>query len=171
MIGVYLDLLEQLFLVRRLQAWHRNELRRLIKTPKLHFMDTGLLAAAQGLTPEKLVLDRGAFGPLLETFVFAELQRLASWSEGAVRFSHYRDKDQFEVDIVMENEAGEVVGIEIKAAATVTQKDFRGLRRLAEATGSAFRLGVVLYDSDQLVGFGEALYAAPLSNLWSSKRQ
>ncbi len=166
----YLGLLEQLFLIRRLQPWHRNELSRLIKTPKLHFIDTGLLAASRALTIEKLLVDRSALGPLLETFVFAELLRLASWSDAALRFSHYRDKDQLEVDIVIENEGGDIVGVEVKASATVTRNDFRGLRRLAEATGAAFKLGVVLYDSDQPVAFGDKFLAAPISTLWSSSR-
>ncbi|MDP1598537.1 ATP-binding protein [Phenylobacterium sp.] len=163
----YLDVLEQLFLVRRLEPWHRNDLSRLIKTPKLHFMDSALLAAARGVTAERITAERALFGPILETFVFAELQRLASWSESRMRFSHYRDKDQLEVDIVLENEEGGMVGIEVKAAATVTAADFKGLKRLADIAGETFRLGVVLYDGDQTVSFGDNLLAAPIASLWA----
>jgi uncharacterized protein len=163
----YLEVLEQLFLLRRLEPWRRNDLSRLIKTPKLHFLDSALLAAAKAVTAERIAADRALVGAILETFVFAELQRLASWSEEAVRFSHYRDKDQLEVDIVLENEEGAMVGVEVKAAATVAAADFKGLKRLADITGKAFRLGVVLYDGDQTISFGDGLLAAPIASLWA----
>lgn len=166
-VETYLEVLEQLFLVRRLEPWHRNDLNRLIKTPKLHFMDSGLLATAKAVTAERIAVERGLFGPILETFVFAELQRLASWSDDRVRFSHYRDKDQLEVDIVLESEDGDIVGVEVKAAATVTAADFKGLKRLADIAGKPFRLGVVLYDGDQTISFGDNLLAAPIASLWA----
>lgn len=162
----YLGILEQLFVIYRLQPWHTNQLKRLIKTPKLHFLDTGLLAALQGLTPEKLQSDRGLFGPVLETFVLTELQKQASWSGYRFQFSHFRNKEKNEVDIVMQDRSGRIVGIEVKASATVTNTDFTGLRRLAEGSKSRFALGLVLYDHDKLIPFGERLYAAPISVLW-----
>ena len=79
---------------------------------------------------------------------------------------HYRDKDQDEVDVVVENDRGALIGIEIKAAATVVTADFRGLRKLAVASREAFRLGVVLYDGERIVPFGERLFAAPISCVW-----
>jgi len=163
----YLDVLEQLFLVKRLEPWHRNDLSRLIKTPKLHFMDSALLGAARAVTAEKVAEDRSLFGSVLETFVFAELQRLAAFYDDRLRFSFYRDKDQVEVDVVMENEANEMVAIEVKAAATVTSADFKGLRRLADLN-KGFRAGIVLYDGDQTVAFGENLFAAPVAALWAA---
>lgn len=164
----YLAVLEQLFLIRRIEPWHRNPLNRLIKTPKLHFLDSGLLAASVGVTPARIADDRAIFGPLLETFVLGEILRLATWSTASPSVHHYRDKDQDEVDIVLEDAAGTLVGIEVKAAATVRTADFRGLRKIAAATGTAFRLGLVLYDGDTLVPFGERLFAAPLSCLWNA---
>lgn len=164
----YVGVLEQLFLVRRVEPWYRNELKRLVKTPKLHFLDAGLLAALLGVTPEHIATDRALLGPLLETFVVAEVLKLATWSEVEPRLHHYRDKDQDEVDLVLDDQAGSLVGIEVKAAATVTAADFKGIRKLADATGKAFRAGMVLYDGDRVVGFGERLYAAPLSCLWAA---
>jgi hypothetical protein len=162
----YVGILEQLFLVRRLEPWFRNELKRLVKTPKLHFLDSGLLAALLAVTPERIAKDRMIFGKLLETFIFSEVLKLLSWTEGSFHASHYRDKDQDEVDLVLEDEAGAVVGIEVKASATVTAGDFKGLRKLAAACGAQFRLGVVLYDGDVAVPFGSSLHAAPVSCLW-----
>lgn len=162
----YVTILEQLFLVRRVEPWSRNRLKRLVKTPKLHFLDAGLLAALLGMTGERVVEDRSAFGPLLETFVFSEVMKQVAWLDETVAVYHYRDKDQDEVDIVVESDGGTLVGIEVKAAATVHAGDFKGLRKLAAASGDAFKLGVVLYDGDKTVPFAERMFAAPLSCAW-----
>jgi len=163
----YVGVLEQLFLVRRIEPWFRNHLKRLVKTPKLHFLDPGLLAAQLGVTPERIAADRSLLGPLLETFVVAEVLKLATWSDVDPIPYHYRDKDQDEVDLVLEDRAGTIVGLEVKAAATVTAADFKGLRKLADAAADGFRVGLVLYDGDHVVSFGDRLYAAPLSCLWA----
>ena len=163
----YVGVFESLFLVRTLRPWHDNQLKRLTKTPKLHFLDPGLLAALRDLTPDRLRADRTLFGALLETFVLAELQKLASWTDGRFEFSHFRDKEQNEVDIIIEDRRGRVVGIEVKAAATVTSSDFNGLRKLANACGDCFVLGLVLHDHDKTVPFGSRLAAAPISALWT----
>lgn len=163
----YVGILEQVYLVRRLEPWFRNQLKRLVKTPKLHFLDSGLLAALLGLTLERLTRDRAPFGALLETFVFAELAKLVTWNETPHGLSHYRDKDGEEVDVVIERDDGAVIGVEVKASATVNAKDFSGLHRLAAACGSAFRFGAVIYDGTQSVPFGDRFVAAPISCLWS----
>jgi predicted AAA+ superfamily ATPase len=70
------------------------------------------------------------------------------------------------VDVVIENAAGLVVGVEVKAAATVGSSDFAGLQRLAAACGRRFALGLVLHDHDKVVPFGKQLFAVPISALW-----
>jgi predicted AAA+ superfamily ATPase len=162
----YIGVLEQLFLLRRLDPWFRNRLKRLVKTPKLHFLDAGLLAAILGITEERIAKDRSIFGPVLEAFVFSEIMKQIAWLDGTYTLHHYRDKDQDEVDVVVENDRGEVVGLEVKAAATVTAGDFKGLRKLASASRDRFMLGVVLYDGESAVSFGERMFAAPISCLW-----
>ena len=162
----YIGILEQLYLVRRLEPWFRNRLKRLIKTPKLHFLDSGLLATLLAVTPERIRLDRGVFGSLLETFVYTELIKQIAWSGSGCALFHYRDKDQDEVDFVVEDDAGAVVGIEVKASATANASDFKGLRKLAETCGADFRSGLVLYDGDKSVPFGDRMFAAPLACLW-----
>lgn len=165
----YLGVFESLFIVHTLQPWFTNKLKRLTKSPKLHFLDAGLLAALRDISPDVVRKDKTSFGAVLETFVFSELQKIATWSEQRCSFSHYRDKDKNEVDIVLENRRGEVVGIEVKSSATVSSSDFSGMRKLAEACGDKFIQGLVLYDHDQVVPFAENMLAAPLSSLWSSK--
>lgn len=162
----YTGVFEQLFLVRTLPPWHNNALKRLTKKPKLHFLDSGLLAAMRGLTPERVAADRSNFGAVLETFVFAEVLKLVGWSNERFSLSHFRDKEQDEVDIVLEDRAGRIVGLEVKGSATVRNEDFAGLRKLAQAVGDRFAFGAVLYDHDQTVPFGERLAATPLSSLW-----
>lgn len=141
---------------------------RLIKTPKLHFGDTGLAAALLGLDSEDLQRDRATLGRLLETFVFQELRRQAGWEEAPVDFFHFREKDGKEVDIVLELGARGLAGVEVKATATVTAADFRGLRKLREAAGARFTAGVVLYDGETSLSFGEGLHAVPIRSLWES---
>ena len=121
------------------------------------------------VSPETVQKDKTPFGPILETFVFSELRKIASWSAQRCSFSHYRDKDKNEVDIVLENRRGEIVGIEVKSSATVSGDDFSGMRKLAEACGKKFVQGLVLYDHDQVVPFADNMFATPLSSLWSSK--
>ena len=162
----YITLLERVFLLESLSPWHSNRLSRLVKTPKLHLGDTGVACALLGLDADSLNRDRSMLGQMLETFVLQELRRQASWNEASITFHHFRDRDGAEVDIVLERGAHEVAGIEVKAAATVTASDFRGLRKLKEAAGKRFTSGVVLYDGEASVGFGEGFSAVPIRLLW-----
>lgn len=165
-IQEYVTLLERIFLLESVPPWHSNQLSRLVKTPKLHLGDTGMAAALLGYDAQSLSKDRPALGQLLETFVFQELRRQASWHEAPISFYHLRDKSGSEVDLVLERGAREIAGIEVKASATVTSSDFNGLRRLKDAAGDNFRAGVVLYDGEHSVGFGEKLHAVPIRRLW-----
>ncbi|MFP5383329.1 MAG: ATP-binding protein [Gammaproteobacteria bacterium] len=161
----YLAIFEQMFLLQRLPPWSGNGIARLVKTPKFHFLDSGLLAALRGASAQSLVRDRTAFGSLLESFVFSELLKMASWSDRPWRLSFFRDKDGHEVDFVIESDAGGLVGIEVKAAASVQANDFRGLRRLAVLAGGDFRAGIVLYDGRHTLPMGDGLWAVPLRTL------
>ena len=164
----YLGLLEQLFLVRRIEAWHRNDLKRLVKSPKLAFIDTGLLATLRGMDAAGVRADRTAFGGVLESYVFGEILKQIAWTGEDIRIAHFRDKDGMEVDLVLDNANRQCIGLEVKASATVRTGDFRGLRKLSEVAGAGFSAGYVLYDGDTVVPFGDRLFAVPLSILWSS---
>ena len=167
----YLGVLESLFLVHTLPPWYTNRLKRLTKSPKLHFLDSGLLAALRRITPDHLRRDRAQLGPLLETFVLSELRKLATWADDRYAFSHFRDKEGKEVDIVIENGRGDNVGVEVKASATVSKRDFSGLQHLAVGAGERFVMGIVLYDHDVSVSYGQQLAAVPISALWSESRR
>ena len=165
-IRSYITLLERVFLLEYLPPWHSNRLKRLVKAPKLHLGDTGLVCALLGIDAAGLAADRALLGQLLETFVYQELRRQASWRADIISFFHLRDRDGAEVDIVIERGTQALAGVEVKASATVTASDFRALRKLREATGSRFAGGVVLYDGEACVRFDDRLYAAPLRLLW-----
>lgn len=164
----YVTLLERVFLLERLPPWHSNHLSRLVKTPKLHMGDTGLACALLGMDGPQLYRNRESLGPLLESFVLQELKRQASWYPQPVSFFHFRDRDGVEVDIVMERGAGLLAGIKVKAAATVTDADFRGLHKLKQAAGKRFTKGIVLYDGEISASFGEGFYAVPIRRLWEA---
>ena len=146
--------------------WASNRLSRVVKTPKVQFVDSGLLSTLMDLTTGVVQQDRTRFGLVLENFVFAELLKHTTTAEGDYRLLYYRDHDQFKVDMVIENAAGHLVGVEIKAAAGIREKDLRGLKRLISVAGDVFRLGVILYDGTETLPLGDRLWAAPLSTLW-----
>lgn len=165
----YIFLLEKMFLLEKLPAWHRNRLKRLVKTPKLHVTDTGIACALMRMNAAALSANRPFYGQLLETWVLQELRRQLSGHPEPHVFSHYREKDGAEVDIVIERGAGALAGVEVKASATVRDSDFRGIRRLRDAAGERFSRGVVLYGGERNLRFGEGLYAVPLRSLWETE--
>lgn len=163
----YLSLLKILFIFDELPAWHKNEAKRLVKTPKMHMVDTGLLCSLKKITQDKIKKNPQLLGPLLENYVVCELRRQATWLEEALYFYHYRDKDKIEVDVVIENVIGDVIGIEVKASATVKKQDAKGLERLRMNAKNKFLIGILLYDGDHQIKFDENIYAIPIGALWS----
>lgn len=164
----YLALLETVFLVQRVPAWSANLGKRLVKAPKLHFVDTGLAAHLVGLDEDGLAASPAQFGALLESFVVGELQKTLGWSDTRARLFHFRSSDRREVDIVLEDARGRIVGIEVRASATPSQADFAGLRFLESMTGERFVRGVVLHLGEAALPFGSSLEALPVAALWSA---
>lgn len=164
-IEAYTQLLERMFLVERLPPWSSNRLARLVKTPKLHLGDTGLVAALLGVEAADLLRERTLLGALTETFVYQELRRQASGSPTTTRFFHCRDRDGVETDLLVVR-GRRIAGIEVKAGATIHSSDFRGLKQLRRALGADFVRGVLLYDGERALPFGDRLSAVPLTALW-----
>jgi uncharacterized protein len=158
----YIEILETVFLVRLVPAWSANATARAVGLPKVTFVDTGLANyLTTGATAQQPV------GGLLENFVLGELGRQLTWSRTTARLYHYRDRDQYEVDGVLEDNAGQIVAIEVKAAETVRADDFRGLKLLQRRVGSRFRAGFVLYCGTESLSFGDGLTCLPISSLWT----
>lgn len=159
--------LERLFLVRRLPAWHTSPARRLVKAPKVHVVDSGLVCTLGKLRPEDWLSGMDRFGHVLESFVVQQLVAQGGWTDPDLRFHHYRDKDQVEVDLVI-TRGRETWGVEVKSSSSVSSADGRGLRRLAEHCGRHFRGGMVLYGGASTFAlWGDGMLAVPIAELWT----
>ncbi|MCP4662986.1 MAG: ATP-binding protein [bacterium] len=162
----YLALLEATYLVHTIPAWSSNLTSRLAKAPKLFLADSGLACHLLGFDAEGLTAQPVIAGGLLEAFVAGEVSRQLGWSRVAAELYHLRSQAGREVDLVLESPGGRCVGIEVKSSATVTGRDLRGLRTLAELAGPGFVRGVVLYTGREVVPFAENLHALPMAALW-----
>lgn len=162
----YLALFESVFLIKTLPAWSGGGAHRAIGTPKLAFVDTGLLCHLLGQGQTRLADPGGAAGPVLENFVLMELARQLTWNDERATLWHYRTKDKVEVDAVIEAADGRIVGIEVKAGATLNKQDFAGLRHLRDRLGDRFVAGFALYTGQHSLAFGDRLRALPIDALW-----
>jgi predicted AAA+ superfamily ATPase len=165
----YIDLLALVFLIKEIPAWSSSSTGRALRSPKLGFVDSGLLAHLLGQSLTRLADPGGAAGPLLENLVLMELARQLTWSETRARLYHYRTKDGTEVDAVVEAADGRIIGIEVKAGATVRAEDTAGLRHLADRLGDRFVAGYLLYTGQQALPFGDRLKLLPIDNLWRTQ--
>jgi len=165
----YMEVLELMFILHRLEPYVRNTAKRsVVGMPKLHFLDTGLVCHLLGQKKPGPLQTSQFYGALLETLVVTELLKQATWAEDEYRFWHFRDRAGHEVDVVVENSAGEVVGVEVKASATIKSEDFRGLVHLADYAGVKLHRGVVFYSGANLLPVriaGHTFHAVPLSYL------
>jgi predicted AAA+ superfamily ATPase len=162
----YLELLSAVFLIKQIPAWSSGYTQRAVGTPKLAYVDSGLACHLLGQDSQRLGEPDGTAGPMVETFVLSELARQLSWNEQRAYLFHYRTKDKVEVDAVLETADGRVVGIEVKAGATVRTEDLAGLRHLANRLSSRFIAGYLLYTGQQTLPFGDRLLAVPIDALW-----
>jgi predicted AAA+ superfamily ATPase len=168
-VSKYLAVMHEVFLIKVIPAWAGGPANRVTRIPKVALVDSGLATSILGHEAHSLQRD-DAFGPLLESFVAMELARQATWSDTAVDLYHYRNKDKQEVDLILRNARGQVVGIEVKASSTVRGEDFRSLRHLAAVLGADFLAGLVLYTGPATLGFGDRLRAMPVSAVWTAER-
>lgn len=163
----YLTLLETTFLLRLLPAWSRNLGTRLGKAPKAHLRDTGLACSLMDVNATRLSANPTLWGALLESFAVNEVIAQAEAGPARLVPHHFRTSHGAEVDLVLEDRRGRVVGVEIKGTSRISSDDFSGLRSLERLAGSDWVGGVVFYTGDTVLPFGERLHAIPVSQLWS----
>ena len=162
----YISVLQRLFLVRRLRPWHRNVGKRLVRTPKMHLVDSGLAATLAGLRPGDWIAKRDRMGHLLESFVVHQFVTQAGWTDPDIRFWHFRDKDGQEVDLVM-TLGSHTWGIEVKATSTPGRSAGRGMMRLAALCGDDFEGGMLLYNGRDILPLAdERMLAVPVGEVW-----
>ena len=162
----YIETLELMFIVKTVPGYLRNKAKRYtIAMPKLHFIDTGLACSLIGIKNEKQLVDSIHFDGLLENFIFMDLVKQNTWSDCQVELFHFRDKYQNEVDIVLEQDDGTIIGIEIKVSSSLKVRDFAGLKKLAAFAPKQFKYGVIFYTGKDILPFsqdGVELYALPM---------
>lgn len=166
----YIRLLEDLFLVRRLPAWGTTLASRTGKSPKVHVVDSGLASHLLGITPKKVTPANPSasieFGHVLETFVFGELSKQASWLDESVSLGHWRTRDGMEVDVVLEFSNGAVLAFEVKAGERLSTTDSRGLRALRDLLGPRLVAGVVLTTGARSYTLDDRIHVLPIDRLW-----
>jgi uncharacterized protein len=163
----YYMLLKMIFLIVELPSWSINREKTFIKSPKIFLNDTGLLCHLLRYDNTTFTFDRSKIGPILENFVVMELIKQKAWSNIQPNLYHFRTQAGQEVDVVLEGKNQKIVGIEVKASATVNTDDFTGLKKLSEVAKDNFTKGIVFYLGKQLIPFGKNLFAVPLLTLWS----
>lgn len=163
----YISLLEIIFFIFRLPAWFINHAKRVSKSPKIYISDSGILSYLLKAGPECCKTNPSLFGVLLESFVASELVKQNSFSQMSIELFHYREGSN-EVDIVCEERAGKIVGVEIKSSSTIRPSDFDGLQRLKEVSKDRFLRGIILYSGSEMIPFGENFWAIPISALWEA---
>ena len=167
----YIALLETIFLISLQPSWHTNFLLRFIKSPKLFLVDSGLLTYILGVNLEKMLTNNPENGKVVENFVVIELKKQITWSKIRPSMYHFRTDSGEEVDIILENRAGQIVGIEIKASENVDPRDFKILKKLREKMPDKFVKGIMLYTGSKHIPFGDNLHAMPISSLWQLQQE
>jgi len=166
----YLKLLEAVFLVQRLPAWGTTLGSRVARQPKIHLVDSGVMASLLNLTPAKVNKGNPAtlteYGHLLETFAVGEILKQVSWWDGPVATGHFRTGAGDEVDLVLERDDGRVIAFEIKAGSRIHGEDLRGLRALRNKLGDRLASAIILYTGAQTYLHEEGVLALPLDTLW-----
>ncbi len=162
----YTQLLETVFIVKRLPAWRPGLGAREVHAPKLHLVDAGLLAHLLAADADRITHDDQVTGRLVENFVAMEIVKHADWAQTDTRVHHYRD-GRDEIDVVLESRSGDIAAIEVKAGATLGARDWRALAKLRDRSPDRFRAGVVIHTGRQTIPLGDRLWAVPISGLWT----
>jgi len=169
LVKSYIQILELMFIVKRVPAYLKNRAKRQAsRMPKLHIVDTGLACYLLGLHTEEQLLYSQYYGGLLESLIYMEFCKHKQWATNEVSIFHFRDKRKNEVDIVLELTNGNIIGVEIKASASIHIRDFKGLNKLAEFSQDKFSHGVIFYSGKEILPFHQGnnkFYALPINLL------
>ena len=167
-IPSYLELLETMFLIHRLQPWSTSLAKRIGRTPKLYVADSGIEARLLNATPTSLMDLRtyARTGQLIEGFVAEELRKMIPLSQCEPKLYYYRDLEKREIDFVLETSDGRIAAVEVKGAQSVNKIDIRWLEHLRELLGTRFVGGVLLYAGQETHSLGDRICSAPISSLW-----
>ena len=167
-IETYINALESLYLVERVRPWHKTDYDRVKRRDKLFMTDTGLMSSTLKWQFEKVQFDGDLNGKLVETFVFNQLSSILDAQNGDYELYYYRDREKREVDFIIENEAGDILGIEVKSGSVVDKSMFKHLEWFRNNLAGAHSFkAIVLYSGEHVVSFGENMWAVPINSLWA----
>jgi predicted AAA+ superfamily ATPase len=167
-IESYINALEALYLVERIRPWHKTDYDRISKQDKLFMTDTGLMVSILGWKFENIRLNGELNGKLLETFVFNQLAAILDAEQENYQLYHYRDREKREIDFIIENDDDNLLGIEVKAGSVVTIDSFKHLKWFNNNLAKKRKFtGIVLYTGENVVSFGENMWAVPINSLWA----
>ncbi len=165
-----IEILEALYLVKRVNPYFTNRGKREVKAPKIHFTDTGLASHLLGIDSDALLLNqREHLGNLVENFIFTELLKHTTYAKKTTKIYHYRDAD-YEVDFVLEQSNTQIIGIEVKSSTTIKSSELRGLVKLAQNSGKLFKGGFIFYMGKHIVPMqkeGYKFLGLPISMLFN----
>ena len=165
----YIQILEALYIVKLIPAYSNNQLKRVVKSPKVHFIDSGLASYLLNIDKEGAMTKRGdVYGDLVESFVYSELIKHQSYSDISINIYHYRDLQKIEVDFVLESTNGNIVAIEVKSGSKIKKEYFKGLVTLAKTIEPERFKGIIFYGGNNVLPFkidGFTFWAIPLKVL------
>lgn len=162
----YMAILEKLFLVYQLPAWSSNKAKRLIKSPKMHIIDSGMACAMNNLGKDDWLEQATLFGHIIESYVVQQVKTQLAWQPNDVECYHFRDDKKREVDLVLE-QGNNVWGIEVKRASTINDADLKGMDALAQLTGNNWSGGIIFYNGEHILPTRvDKVLAVPFTALW-----
>jgi hypothetical protein len=159
-VGRYLSLLEVVHLLHLLRPWHSNIGKRLVKSPKVHWADSGVAAFLTGLREDDVPV-HPLTGRLFESLVVTEIQSLLPVFLPGAQAYHIRSHDGLEVDLLVRYR-GYLYPFEVKASATVTSEDARSIERWLELSQSPAS-GAVIYAGGEVKRLSRNVVALPLT--------
>ena len=167
-VATYIHALEALYIVERVPPWTKTDYARVGKQAKLFMADSGLMSSILSWNVDQVRFDPDRLGKLMETFIFNELASQIDASEGEYELYHYRDREQREIDFLIEREDQAILGIEVKSSSSVHKQNFKNLQWFQEnLSKNKHFVGIVLYSGNRPLSFGPNLWAIPMSMLWT----
>ena len=160
----YFSVLEHTYQIQKLQPYFNNQLKRLVKTPKIFSIDTGVLSHLLQISSEEEFNKSPLKGEILETFIFSELLKANSYAQNRVNLYFYRTTDKKEIDFILEY-SNKIIALEIKASKTVKKDDFKHIYNLKNEIQKDFDKGIVLYMGDTFLQIDENIFAIPIGFL------
>ncbi len=160
----YFSVMEHTYQVQKLQPFFKNELKRLVKSPKIYAVDTGVLCHLLRIEELESYHSSPYKGDILETFVYAELLKAMTYADRRAALSYYRTSDKKEIDFILEF-SNMVIAIEVKSSKSVSRSDFKHIYHLAKEIPNSFGKGIVLYNGEDFLKLDENMYAIPFGFL------